>query len=214
MKKTFGIIGLGRFGFYVAKTLSELGAEVIAVDSEEERVKELSDFVTQTYVLDAMDEKALKESGLSNVDLAIVSIGQNVEANLIVVMILIDIGIKEIIAKAVTPLHGKLLERMGVTRVVYPERDMAIRVAHSLLMKDVLEEIPLTPTHGIFEVKSPERFVGKALKELHLRRKFNLNVLAIRRNNDLKVNPSGDDTILENDVLLLLGDNEGLLKMS
>ncbi len=214
MKKTFAVIGLGRFGFHVAKTLAELGAEVIAIDREEENVREISDFVTQTYILDAMDEKAMKEAGISNVDVAIVSIGQNVEANLIVIMVLMDIGITNIIAKAVTPLHGKLLEKMGVTRVVYPERDMAIRVAHSLLIKNVLEEIPLTPKHGIFEIKTPSIFIGKSLKELQIRKSYNLNILAIRRDKDLLINPSGDDLIQENDILLLLGSNEGIIELT
>lgn len=214
MKKTFGVIGLGKFGFNVAKTLTELGAEVIAVDREEEKVKDLSDFVTQTYILDAMDERALKEAGLSNVDIAVVSIGENVEANIIVVMALMELGVKNIVAKAVNPIHGRLLEKLGVTRVVYPERDMAIRISHSLLMRNVLEEIPLTVQHSIFEIKTPSYTVGKALKDLHLPRNYNIIVLAIRRNNDLFVNPSGEDVIQENDILLLLGENEKVVKFS
>lgn len=213
VKKTFGVIGLGRFGFYVAKTLAELGAEVIAIDSSEDRVREIADFVTQTYILDAMDEKALKESGINNADIVIVSIGQNVEANLIVIMILMEMGVKNIIAKAVTPLHGKLLEKIGVSRIVYPERDMAIRVAHSLLIKNVMEEIPLTDKYGIFEVKAPNIFAEKALKDLHLRKKFNLNVLAIRRGGELIVNPKSDDMIKQDDILLLLGETDGILKI-
>lgn len=214
MKKTFGVIGLGKFGFNVAKTLAELGAEVIAVDREEEKVKDLSDFVTQTYILDAMDERALKEAGLSNVDIAVVSIGENVEANIMVVMALMELGVKNVVAKAVNPIHGRLLEKLGVTRVVYPERDMAIRISHSLLMRNVLEEIPLTVQHSIFEIKTPNYTVGKALKDLHLPRNYNIIVLAIRRNDDLLVNPSGEDVIQEGDVLLLLGENEKVVKFS
>lgn len=214
MKKSFGVIGLGKFGFHVAKTLTELGAEVIAVDREEEKVKDIAEIVTQTYVLDAMDEKALKEAGLANVDVAVVSIGQNVEANIIVVMTLMELGVKNIVAKAVNPIHGKLLEKLGVTRVVYPERDMAIRVSHSLLIRNVLEEIPLTGKHSIFEIKAPQLTIGKALKDLHLPRNYNIIVLAIRRNNELFVNPSGDDIVQENDVLLLLGENEKVVSFS
>ncbi|GAB4436454.1 MAG: TrkA family potassium uptake protein [bacterium] len=214
MKKTFGVIGLGKFGFHVAKTLTELGAEVIAVDREEEKVKDIAEIVTQTYVLDAMDEKSLKEAGLANIDVAVVSIGQNVEANIIVVMSLMELGVKNIVAKAVNPIHGRLLEKLGVTRVVYPERDMAIRVSHSLLIRNVLEEIPLTGKHSIFEVKAPQNTVGKALKDLHLPRNYNIIVLAIRRNNELLVNPSGEDFIQENDILLLLGENEKVVNFS
>jgi len=213
-KKTFGVIGLGKFGFHVAKTLTELGAEVIAVDREEEKVKDIAEIVTQTYVLDAMDEKSLKEAGLANIDVAVVSIGQNVEANIIVVMTLMELGVKNIVAKAVNPIHGRLLEKLGVSRVVYPERDMAIRVSHSLLMRNVLEEIPLTGKHSIFEIKAPQVTVGKALKDLHLPRNYNIIVLAIRRNNELFVNPSGDDIIQENDILLLLGENEKVVNFS
>lgn len=214
MKKTFCVIGLGKFGFHVAKTLSELGAEVIAIDSEEDKVKDIAEIVTQTYILDATDEKALREAGLSNVDVAIVSIGQNVEANVIVVMTIMELGVKNIVAKAVNPIHGRLLEKLGVTRVVYPERDMAIRVSHSLLIKNVLEEIPLTGKHSIFEIRAPQITVGKTLKDLHLPRNYNIIVLAIRRNNELLVNPSGEDKIVENDVLLLLGENEKVIAFS
>lgn len=214
MKKTFGVIGLGKFGFHVAKTLTELGAEVIAVDREEDKVKDIAEIVTQTYVIDAMDEKSLKEAGLANIDVAVVSIGQNVEANIIVVMTLMELGVKNIVAKAVNPIHGRLLEKLGVTRVVYPERDMAVRVSHSLLIRNVLEEIPLTGKHSIFEIKAPQTTMGKALKDLHLPRNYNIIVLAIRRDSNLLVNPSGDDIIRENDVLLLLGENEKVVAFS
>ncbi len=132
MKKVFGVIGLGRFGFNVAKTLAEGGAEVIACDIDEEKVRQISELVSSAFVLDATDEKALKESGIANADTVIVSIGENVEASLLVVVQLMELGVKEIIAKAVNPLHGRVLERLGVSRVIHPERDMAIRLAHSL----------------------------------------------------------------------------------
>ncbi len=144
-KKQYAVIGLGRFGHWVARTLAEMGCEVMAMDRDEEKVKAVSEFITYAMVIDAMDEKALRAAGVSNVDMAIVSIGENIEANIIVVMLLKEIGVKNIIAKAVTPLHGKVLEHLKVTRVVYPERDMAIRVAHGLVKPAVIEQLELSP---------------------------------------------------------------------
>ena len=144
MKKHVAVIGLGRFGFSVAKTLAKYGSEVIAIDREEERVKKVSEFVSYAVQLDAMDEKALRSVGVQNVDTAIVSIGENIEASILVVMLLKEIGIRNIIAKAVTTLHGKVLENLGVQRIIFPERDMAIRVAHSLIRPNVLEQLELS----------------------------------------------------------------------
>ena len=129
MKKVFGVIGLGRFGFNVAKTLAEGGAEVIACDVDEEKVKAIAELVSQAFILDATDEKALKESGIANADVVIVSIGENIEASILVVVQLMELGVKEIIAKAVNPLHGRILERLGISRVIHPERDMSIRAS-------------------------------------------------------------------------------------
>ncbi len=149
MKKHYAVIGLGRFGFSVAKTLAKYDAEVIAIDSEEERVKKAADFVTYAVQLDAIDEKALRSVGVQNVDTAIVSIGENIEASILVVMLLKELGIRNIIAKAVTTLHGKVLQNLGVNRIIFPERDMAIRVAHSLIRPSVLEQLELSQEYSI-----------------------------------------------------------------
>ncbi|MFN3947680.1 MAG: potassium channel family protein [Aquificaceae bacterium] len=206
MKKVFGVIGLGRFGFNVAKTLAEGGAEVIACDIDEEKVKQISELVSSAFILDATDEKALKESGIANADTVIVSIGENVEASILVVVQLMELGVKEIIAKAVNPLHGRVLERLGVSRVIHPERDMAIRLAHSLLLGGFIEEIPITEEYSIFEMIAPEKFHNKALRELDLRKRYDMTVLAIKREEKFIVNPSGDEKILSKDILVVLGN--------
>jgi len=222
MKKQIAVIGLGRFGYSVAKTLSESGSEIIAIDREEEKVKTVSDFVTYAVQLDAMDEKALRSVGVQNVDTAIVSIGEKIEANILVVMILKEMGIKNIIAKAVTPLHGRVLENIGVQRVIYPERDMAVRVAHSLTKPKVLEELELSQEYSIVELPTPKEFIGKSVKEVQLRTKYGVNLIAVKRKvieegktkEVWNVNPLPTDKMEEGDVLVLIGSNENLGKLT
>ncbi|MCS6997968.1 MAG: TrkA family potassium uptake protein [Aquificaceae bacterium] len=208
MKKVFGVVGLGRFGFNVAKTLAEGGAEVIACDIDEEKVRQIAEIVHKAFILDATEEKALKESGIANADTVVVSIGENIEASLLVVVQLMELGVKEIVAKAVNPLHGRVLERLGISRVIHPERDMAIRLAHSLLVGGFIEEIPIADNYSIFEMLPPEKLHNKSLKELDLRRKNDITVLAIKRGERFVVNPSGDEKILPKDILVVLGNRE------
>jgi K+ transport systems, NAD-binding component len=212
--KTFGVIGLGRFGYHVARTLAQGGAEVIACDVNEERVREISEYVSLAYVLDATDAKALKESGIANVDTAVVSIGENIEASILIVVQLKELGVKEVVAKAITPLHGKVLEKLGVDRVVYPEKEMAIRVAHSLLVGEFIEEIPIGEKHSLFELKAFDFMLGKTLRELDVRRRFGVSVLAIKRGENLIVNPVGDEKVLPGDILVVLGTTEQLSSMA
>jgi trk system potassium uptake protein TrkA len=212
--KTFGVIGLGRFGYHVARTLAQGGAEVIACDVDEEKVREVSEYVSLAYVLDATDAKALKESGIANVDTAVVSIGENIEASILIVVQLKELGVKEVVAKAITPLHGKVLEKLGVDRVVYPEKEMAIRVAHSLLVGEFIEEIPIGEKHSLFELKAFDFMLGKTLRDLDVRRRFGVSVLAIKRGENLIVNPVGDEKVLPGDILVVLGTTEQLSSMA
>ena len=212
--RTFGVIGLGTFGYHVARTLSQGGAEVIACDVDEEKVREVSEYVSLAYVLDATDAKALKESGIANVDTAVVSIGENIEASILIVVQLKELGVKEVVARAVNPLHGKVLEKLGVDRVVYPEKEMAIKVAHSLLVDELIEEIPIGEKHSLFEIKAFDFMLGKTLRELDIRRRFGVSVLAIKRGENLIVNPMGDEKILPGDILVVLGTTEQLSSMA
>jgi trk system potassium uptake protein TrkA len=219
MKKQYVVIGLGRFGFSVAKTLAKYGSEVIAIDHEEERVKKVSEFVTFAVQLDAMDEKALRSVGVQNVDTAIVSIGENIEASILVVMLLKEMGIKNIIAKAVTTLHGKVLENLGVQRIIFPERDMAVRVAHGLIRPKVLEQLELSEEYSIVELPTPAHLIDKSIKESQLRSKYGVNLIAIKRKVTTEkgiikeawnVNPLPSDIMKEGDILVLIGLNEDL----
>jgi trk system potassium uptake protein TrkA len=221
MKKQYAVIGLGRFGYSIAKTLAEHKCEVIAIDKDEDRVKKMADFVTYAVQLEAMDEKSLRSVGVSNVDIAVVSIGENLEASILVVMILKEMGIKHIIAKAVTRLHGKVLENLGVDRVVYPERDMAIRIAHTLIHPNIVEQLELSPEYSIVELPAPDIFVGKSLKDMKLRSEYGANLIAIKRKvmeagveqEKWNVNPHPTDVVHRGDLLVLVGRNVDLEKL-
>lgn len=215
-RKHFGVIGLGRFGSAMAMTLTELGHDVIGVDGDESRVQQLADVITHALQIDATDEKALRAAGIQDVDVAVVSIGENIESSLLVVMQLRDLGIGTIVAKAVTPLHGRILEKLGVSRVIFPEREMAIRIAHSLVLPNVIDYIELSRDFSIVEVPAPAAFVGRTLKQLELRPRLGLTLIAIKRQSDdssavvTNIAPSADETILPGDILALLGGNEKL----
>ena len=216
---TYAVIGLGRFGSAVATTLVEMGQEVIGIDSGEERVRELADVLSQTVQLDATDIRALREVGVQDVDCAVVSIGENIEASLLVVMQVKELGVGRVIAKAVTDLHGRILQKLGVTRVIFPEREMAIRVAHSLVVPNVLDYIELSKDFSIVEVPAPAAFVGKSLKQLELRPRYGLNLIAIKRKagpggvETTIVAPSADQTIEAGDVVALLGSIDRFAKL-
>ncbi|MBT3261495.1 TrkA family potassium uptake protein [bacterium] len=212
-RKTFGVIGIGRFGLYMAKTLAENKAEVIACDIEEEPVKEISDFISKSYILDATNEKALKEAGFHNLDTVIVSIGENIEASILTVMQLLKLGVKEIIAKAITSTHGMILEKIGISKIVYPEKNVAIRIAHTLLYEGFIDETPFANEYSIFEIKCPAQFIHKKLNEIDLRNKFDISILSIKRDSSILVNPSAEETIVENDHLLILGKLENVKKL-
>jgi len=213
MRKTFGVIGLGRFGFHVAKTLAEAGMEVIAIDKDRDKVRRISDLVTYAYVADALDEKALEESGILTADTVVISVGQNVEASILVAVLLVSRGVKEVVAKAINPLHGEVLRRLGVHRVVYPEREMAIKLARSLMLTGVFQEVPFAPGYSIFELEAPQRLVGKTLKETDLRNKFRISVLAIKRKGSVIVNPGANDRIEQGDVLLILASEDSIHRL-
>lgn len=218
-RKQFGVIGLGRFGSAMAATLAELGHDVIGVDGDQERVQQLADVITQAIQLDATDAKALRAAGIQDVDIAVVSIGENIESSLLVVMQLRELGIEHIVAKAVTPLHGRILEKLGVTRVIFPEREMAVRIAHSLAMPNVLDYIELSREYSIIELPASEAFIGRTLKQLELRPRYGITLIAIKRPSGpsgavtTNIAPGADEVIQPGDVLALLGSNERLSQL-
>ena len=212
-KKQFAVIGLGRFGTSVALTLQQLGHDVLAIDADEERVQKLSDEVTHVVQADTTDENALNALGLRNFDAVVVAIGEDVQANVATTLLLKEMGIPFIIAKARNALHGKMLEKIGADRVVYPERDMGQRVAHSLVSANVLDFIALSSELSLVEVTAPGVFVGRTLAEADMRVRYGVNVVAIKRYEDLIVPPQPDEVIHECDVLIVIGPTEGLQRL-
>lgn len=213
MKKSFAVIGLGRFGSAMALTLAGHGQSVLAIDSDESRVKAIADFVPLSAVLDAMDEQALKDVGVRNVDMAIVSIGENIESSILVVMRLKELGIKNIMAKAVNDLHGRILEQLGVEKVVHPERDMAQRLATSLFRPAFLDHMELSPDYSLAELAAPKFLWGKTLMDSNLRANYGVNVIALYNAETTgkkvwNINPLPHDRIEKGDVLVCVGSNE------
>lgn len=208
--KQFAVIGLGRFGTSVATNLTMMGHEVLAIDERQEKIQEIVNDVTHAIQADAKDEQALKALGIRNFDVVIVAIGKDTEANILVTVLLKELGVRYVVAKARTALQGKVLSKVGADKVVYPERDMGTRLAHSLVSSNVLDHIELSAEHSILEVVAPEILIGKTIRQSALRAKFDITVLAIKRGNEIMVNPSPDEPVNEGDVIVAVGKNDKL----
>jgi trk system potassium uptake protein len=208
--KQVAVIGLGRFGSSVARTLAESGREVLAVDVDEARVKAIADEVTDAVRANALDEHALRALGLRNFEVVIVAIGHEVQASILTTVLLKEMGIPKIVAKAQDELHGRVLQKVGADIVVFPERDMGVRLAHTLISRNVIDEIQLSTDYSILEMAAPHGFLGRSLKDLELRQRFGLSVLAIRRKDRIIVSPNADQVVDEGDILVVLGQPEKL----
>lgn len=208
--RQFLVIGLGRFGSSVATTLAQLGYEVMGVDSDESIIQDHSELLTYSVQADATDENALKALGARNFDVAIVSIGQNIQASILVTLILKEMGMKYLVAKAQNELHAKVLYKIGADRVVFPERDMGVRVAHNLVSSKILDFIELSPHFSIVELIAIPEWWGNSLKDLDMRKRYGLNVLAIKRNEDVVISPKADEKILKDDILVVVAENENI----
>jgi len=208
--KQVAVIGLGRFGSSVARTLASSGCEVLAVDVDEARVKAIADEVTDAVRADALDDEALRGLGLRNFEVVVVAIGHEVEASILTTVLLKEMGVPKIVAKAQDDLHGRVLQKVGADMVVFPERDMGVRLAHTLISRNVIDEIQISTDYSIMEMQAPPRFLDRSLKELELRQRFGLTVLAIRRADRIIVSPDAEQTLEEGDVLVTLGQPERL----
>lgn len=211
--KQFAVIGLGRFGVSVAKSLYKQGYDVLAMDSDEERTQKFSDEVTHVVQADSTDENALKALGIRNFDVVVVAIGEDIQANVMTTLLLKELGVAYVVAKAKNALHGRMLEKVGADKVVFPERDMGIRIAHNIISRNVLDYIELSPDLSIVEVNAPRELIGKTLQQANLRPRFGVNVVAIKRNEELNVSPRAEDVIKDRDVLIVIGNTEGVLKL-
>lgn len=211
--KQFVVIGLGRFGSSVAKTLYALGNDVLAIDSSETTVQEISDSVTHAVQADATDENALKSLGIRNFEVAVIGMGDDIQGSIMATLLVKELGVKYVIAKAQTELHAKVLYKIGADRVVFPERDMGIRVAHNLVSSNILDYIELSPDYSIAEVVALHSWEGKTLRELNMRSEYGINIMAIKRSRDINISPQADDMIMKDDVLVVIGGTEELSKI-
>ncbi len=212
-KKQFAIIGMGRFGSSVAKTLYNLNFEVLAIDTDEHRTQEVISMVTHAVQADSTDEEALRALGLRNFDVVVVAIGQDIQASILTTLILKDMGVKMLVAKAQNELHGKVLAKIGADKVIYPERDMGHRVAHNLISPNILDHIELSDDYSIVDLQVGPSLIGKNLRQLDIRNKYQCNVMGIKsKNGKMNIAPHAEDLIKEDDVLVVVGKNEDLQK--
>lgn len=215
MKKSFLVIGAGRFGKGVVHTLHESGHNVMVIDKDETLIQQISSEVTEAISADITSESCIKALGVRDFDAVVLAIGFDVQASIMAAILLIENEAKYIVAKAQTDLHGKVLDKIGVNRVVYPERDMAHKIARSLIAPTIIDMIELSDEYSVVEVKAPEEMVGKTLIELNLRARYGISVIAFRRNNGGKTNisPIAEDVVEANDIIVAIGENKHLQKI-
>ncbi len=208
--KQFAVIGCGRFGSSVAKTLYSLGYEVMAIDRNEDVVQSIADSVTHAIQADGTDEASIKSLGIRNFDVVVVTIGSDIQSSILITLIVKEMGVKYVIAKAQNELHGKVLYKSGADRVVFPERDMGVRVAHNLVSSNILDYIELAPDYSIMEIAALEEWEGKSLLDLNMRGKYGINVIAIKHGTEINISPEAYDRIYKEDVLVVVGNNDAL----
>ena len=204
------VIGLGRFGSAVALELERLGHEVLAIDRSEELVNEIAPDVTHALQLDAAEEDALRSAGAGDFATAIVAISSDAQPSIFATMVLKRLGVRTVIAKAGSLLHGEILARVGADRVIFPERETGLRLAHSFNVPNVLDYLDIAPNFGIEKIRPPESFIGKSLGELDLKGRLGLTPIALRRGQQVFVNPSRDERLADGDELILIGRDDKL----
>lgn len=213
--KRFAVIGLGNFGFHAAKALYEDNNEVLAIDTDKGRVQAIDAYCTEAILIDATDKEALKSLGLENMDGVIVSTGTKISISILICLYLHEIGVKNILAKALDEDHEKILKRVGATQIIHPERDMAIRISRGLSRPNILDFIPLSEDYDLIQVGPPRDFIGKNLKELNLRAKYNVHIIAIKElvPENFVLVPPASFVIKDSDILIILGKSEDIRKI-
>ena len=211
--RTFVIIGLGRFGSAVAAELHQLGHEVLAIDIDPANVQRLADQVPHAAAGDARDGAVLKMLGVRNYDCGIVAVGSDVGDSALIAMNLKELGVREIICKAQSHIHQRVLEKRGVDRVVFPEHEMGIKLAQNLSCSNIVNFIELSDTYGMVEISVPRVWVGKTLAQLNVRVKHHVSIIAVRRSDDMHVAPGGEFVLIEGDVAVTVGRNEDINRL-
>lgn len=208
--KSYVVIGLGRFGSQISRQLCALGAEVLAIDVNSELVHQISGEVTTAAVADAQDKDVLRALGVADCECAVVAIGDNLGSSVLATMNLKELGVPYIVCKAYDETHRRVLEKLGADRVLIPEKEVANKLANSLTSPNVLEYIELSRDYGIVEVPAPRSWTGKTIRELNVRARLGVNIIAIQRDGQVDVSPSADYLVRSGDVMVLLGDYDAL----
>lgn len=211
-KLQFFVAGLGCFGISVAVTLEKMGYDVMAMDIDEEVVQDLSDTLGYVVCADCSDEKNLAVIGAGNADIAVVSVG-DLSASLMTTLLLKEMGVKKIVVKALDPIHGKMLQKIGADKIIYSEKEMGVRVAHNLISPGIVDYIEMENNITILSIHVPQEWVDKSLIDTDVRRKYNITVVAIKRGGDMFVNPRPDMKMKEQDMLIILGDSESVKRV-
>ena len=212
--KQIAILGLGRFGRALARTLVEMGHDVMGVDANEAVVEKMAPVLTNCVQADVMDEQTLLSLGVTNFDIVVVGIGNSdMQASIFTTLMLKEMGVEHVVCKVSSNKHARILLKLGADRVVYPERDMGMRFAHSIAQSDVLEFIELSEEYSMMEINAPKYLIGKSLKESDVRSKYNINIVAIKRGKKIMVNPSPDAVLEQGVVLLAIGETQALTKL-
>ena len=206
--KQYLVIGCGRFGSSVAKKMCQLGNEVMVIDKEEDSINNIAELVTHTAIVDVTEERDLKSIGLGNFDVVIVAISSDIRASIMATVMAKEMGVPKVVCKAKDELQAKVLYKIGADKVVFPERDMGIRLAYNLASENILDQINLDPEYSIMEIVTPQNWVGKTIIELNLRAKYDITVLAVKTQSGLKVMPSPNYKMQEKNILIIIGNTD------
>ena len=213
-RKEFVVFGLGKFGTSVAKALADNGCQVMAVDFDQSKVEEIAEEVTYAVCTDVTDADAIHSLGIRSFDGAIVAIGENLEASVLVTIIVKEMGIPYVLAKAQTELQAKVLKKVGADKIIFPEKETGIRIANNLVSGNFFDAVELSAKYSMMDLDVPEEWVGKSLRELNLRATKKINIIGIKRNEEFEITPDPDAPLMADDALVIIGRNQTLTKMA
>ena len=212
-KKEYGVFGLGKFGATVALTLSGAGYEVVAVDSNEERVDAVADYVTSAMVADVTNPEVLENMGISNLDCVIIAISKDMEASVMTTLLAKEKGVPVVVAKAENTIHKRILEKVGADMIVFPERDMGARLAKNLMGGEFIDLVERSSEFSLVEVAVRKEWVGKSLRQLDMRNRYGLNIIGVKHQETLEVNLSSDAPLEADMILVIVGKNDDLRRL-
>lgn len=212
--REYVVIGLGRFGRSVAETLANDGNNVMVIDNREDIIQEIADLVTYAVKADVKDPEVVQSLGISNMDVAIVAITGDMEANIMATIIAKEAGVPLVIAKANTDMQGKLLKKVGADQVIFPEKAMGVRLARSLGVGNFVDIIELSSTFSLIEIEVPKAWIGKSLRELNPRKRLGVNIIAKQMGGQVEVNLEPDEFFVEGEILIIAGENDKLTRIN